>query len=296
MATVGTGKYTYELVEDWVKLPKGWTLGQTGVVTDARDRVYLFNRGEHPLIVLDRDGVFVTSWGEGVLTSAHGMFIDERENLYLPVMNSHVVLKYSSTGNLLMTLGTWDKPSETGWSGRYQDPVKQAAGPFHRPTDVAISPAGDLYISDGYGNARVHRFSADGRLEKSWGAPGKTAPGEFHVPHGVWVHTDGRVFVADRENNRIQIFSPEGDFLSQWTGLARPCDIYIDADKIVYVSELDGLLTLFTIDGQVITRWMSPTGTGKVDGGHAVWIDSHGDIYINQNQEGRRLLKYRRCV
>ena len=248
------------------------------------------------MIVLDRDGVFVTSWGEGVLTSAHGMFIDERENLYLPVMNSHVVLKYSSTGNLLMTLGTWDKPSETGWSGRYQDPVKQAAGPFHRPTDVAISPTGDVYISDGYGNARVHRFSADGRLEKSWGAPGKTAPGEFHVPHGVWVHTDGRVFVADRENNRIQIFSPEGDFLSQWTGLARPCDIYIDADKIVYVCELDGLITLFTIDGQVITRWMSPTGTGKVDGGHAVWIDSHGDIYINQNQEGRRLLKYRRCV
>jgi hypothetical protein len=151
MATVGTDKYTYELVEDWVKLPKGWTLGQTGIVTDARDRVYLFNRGEHPLIVLDRDGVFVTSWGEGILTSAHGMFIDERENLYLPVMNSHVVLKYSSTGNLLMTLGTWDKPSETGWSGRYQDPVKQAAGPFHRPTDVAVSPTGDVYISDGYG-------------------------------------------------------------------------------------------------------------------------------------------------
>jgi NHL repeat len=179
MATVGTGKHTYELMEDWVKLPKGWTLGQTGIVTDARDRVYLFNRSEHPLIVLDRDGVFVTSWGEGILTSAHGMFIDERENLYLPVMNSHVVLKYSSTGNLLMTLGTWDKPSETGWSGRYQDPVKQAAGPFHRPTDVAISPTGDVYISDGYGNARVHRFSADGCLQKSWGAPGKSARVSF---------------------------------------------------------------------------------------------------------------------
>jgi hypothetical protein len=115
MATVGTGKYTYELVEDWVKLPKGWTLGQTGIVTDARDRVYLFNRGEHPLIVLDRDGVFVTSRGEGILTSAHGTFIDERENLYLAVMNSHVVLKYSSTGNLLMTLGTWDMHSSNRW-------------------------------------------------------------------------------------------------------------------------------------------------------------------------------------
>ena len=296
MATVGTGQHTYELVEDWVKLPAGWTLGQTGIVTDARDRVYLFNRSEHPLIVLDREGVFFTSWGEGMLSSAHGMFIDQQENIYLPVMNSHVVLKYSPAGNLLMTLGAWDQPSETGWSGKYQDPVKQAAGPFHRPTDVARSPAGDLYISDGYGNARVHRFTADGRLQRSWGAPGKTAPGEFHVPHGVWVHTDGRVLVADRENNRIQIFSPDGEFLTQWTGLARPCDIYIDADEVVYVPELDGLITLLTIEGQVLCRWPSPTGTGELDGGHAVWVDSHGDIYINQNQEGRRLLKYRRCV
>jgi DNA-binding beta-propeller fold protein YncE len=296
MTTVGMGKHTYELVEDWGKLPEGWTLGQTGIVTDARDRVYLFNRSEHPLIVLDCDGVFFSSWGEGILSSAHGMFIDQQENIYLPVVNSHVVLKYSPTGNLLMTLGTWDKPSETGWSGNYLDPVKQAAGPFHRPTDVAMSPTGDLYISDGYGNARVHRFNADGSLEMSWGAPGKTAPGEFHVPHGVWVHTDGRVFVADRENNRIQIFSPDGEFLTQWTGLARPCDIYIDADEVVYVPELDGLISLLTLDGQVLARWMSPTGAGKIDGGHAVWVDSHGDIYNNQNQEGRRLLKSRRCV
>ncbi len=295
MTTVGTGAYTYELVDDWAQLPAGWTLGQTGIVTDARDRVYLFNRSAHPLIVLDRDGAFLTSWGEGILSSAHGMFIDPQENLYLPVINSHVVLKYSSSGNLLMTLGTWNTPSETGWSGNYRDPVKQAAGPFHRPSDVAIAPTGEIYISDGYGNARIHRFAPDGTLQKSWGAPGKSAPGEFHVPHGVWIHTDGRVFVADRENNRIQIFSPEGDFLTQWRDLARPCDIYIDHAGVVYVPELDGLITLLTLDGQVLTRWLSPTSTGAGDGGHAVWLDSHGDLYLNQNQEGRRLLKYRRC-
>lgn len=294
MATVGTGKYTYELVDDWARLPEGWVLGQTGIVTDSRDRVYLFNRGDHPLIVLDADGSYYTSWGEGVLSSAHGMFIDQQENIYLPVMNSHVVLKYSPSGNLLMTLGTWDQPSDTGWSGNYRDPVKQAAGPFHRPTDVAISPAGDLYISDGYGNARVHRFTADGELQMSWGAPGKTAPGEFHVPHGVWVHTDGRVLVADRENNRVQIFSPQGEFLTQWTDLARPCDIYIDADGAVYIPELDGLITILSLDGKLLARWTSATGTGDGDGGHAVWVDSRGDIYLNQNQEGRRLLKYRR--
>jgi DNA-binding beta-propeller fold protein YncE len=294
MATVGTGKYTYELVDDWARLPQSWVLGQTGIVTDSRDRVYLFNRSDHPLIVLDADGSYYTSWGEGVLSSAHGMFIDQQENIYLPVMNSHVVLKYSSSGNLLMTLGTWDQPSDTGWSGNYRDPVKQAAGPFHRPTDVAISPSGDIYISDGYGNARVHRFTADGELQMSWGMPGKTAPGEFHVPHGVWVHTDGRVLVADRENNRVQIFSPQGEFLTQWTDLARPCDIYIDAAGAVYVPELDGLITILSLDGKILARWTSPTGTGDGDGGHAVWLDSRGDIYINQNQEGRRLLKYRR--
>ena len=164
MATVGTGKYTYELVDDWAKLPAGWTLGQTGIVTDSRDRVYLFNRSAHPLIVLDRDGTFFTSWGEGVLSSAHGMFIDQHEHIYLPVINSHVVLKYSPAGNLLMTLGTWNQPSETGWSGNYRDPVKQAAGPFHRPSDVAILPLGEIYISDGYGNARVGDPRNAGRI------------------------------------------------------------------------------------------------------------------------------------
>ena len=290
MTTVGTGSYTYELVKDWAKLPAGWSLGQTAIVTDSQDRVYLFNRGEHPLIVLDRDGNFLTSWGEDVLTDAHGMYIDAEDNLYMPVKDSHVVLKYSSQGNLLMTLGSWGQPSDTGWSGDYNDPVQRAAGPFNTPSDVALAPNGDLYISDGYGNARVHRFSPDGRLASSWGAPGKSAPGEFHVPHGVWVHTDGRVFVADRENNRIQIFSPDGEFLSQWADMARPCDIYIDADDVVYVAELDGFIVVLTIDGKTLSRFDGPTEAGA----HALWLDSSGDMYVNQNLEGQRLLKYRK--
>ena len=189
-----------------------------------------------------------------------------------------------------MTLGSWDQPSDTGWSGDYNDTVQRAAGPFNLPSDVALSPGGDLYISDGYGNARVHRFTADGRLVSSWGAPGKSAPSEFHVPHGVWVHNDGRVFVADRENNRIQIFSADGEFLSQWTDMARPCDIYIDADDIVFVAELDAFMVVLTIDGKLLSRFDGPTKAGA----HAVWMDSKGDLYVNQNLEGQRLLKYRK--
>ena len=290
MATVGTGKYTFELIEDWAKLPEGWVLGQTGIVTDSDDRVYLFNRSDHPLIVLDRDGNFITSWGEGVLDDAHGLHIDDDENIYLPVKNSHVVQKYDRSGNLLMTLGEWYKPSDTGWSGNTEEPALRAAGPFNRPSDVSISPDGYLYISDGYGNARVHKFDKDGNLLNSWGAPGKTEPGEFHVPHGVWVHTDGRVFVADRENNRVQIFTQEGEFLTQWTGFARPCDFFIDDNNVVFIPELDGFLSIVDIDGTVISRWDGPFGATA----HAVWVDSHGDLYINQHLEGQRLLKYRR--
>ena len=291
MVTVGAGKYVYELVEGWGPLPQGWTLGQTAIVTDSQERVYLFNRSDHPLIVLDRQGNFLTSWGEGVLTDAHGMYIDGYDNIYLPVKNSHVVLKYSSNGNPLLTLGTWDQPSDTGWSGDYRETAKRAAGPFNRPSDIALSPTGELYISDGYGNARVHKFSANGTLLRSWGEPGKTGPGQFHVPHGIWVHTDGRVLVADRENNRIQIFTPEGEFLTQWTDLARPCDIFIDADQIVYVAELDAFMSILTLEGNFLSRWTGPTDAGA----HAIWVDSHGDLYVNQNLEGQRLLKYRKC-
>ncbi|HAA94765.1 MAG TPA: hypothetical protein DCE26_03640 [Dehalococcoidia bacterium] len=294
MVRVGASTRVYEQLESWEKLPEGWVLGQTAIVTDSQDRVYLFNRGEHPLIVLDREGNFLNSWGEGQLPDAHGMFIDGDDNLYMPVKNSHVVLKYNPDGNLLMTLGEWDKPSDSGWSGNVNDPAARAAGPFNRPSDVALDPNGDLYISDGYGNSRVHKFSADGKLQFSWGEPGKTGPGEFHVPHGVWVHTDGRVFVADRENNRIQIFSPEGEYLDQWTGLARPCDIYIDEDEVLYVPELDGFMSILSIDGDIIATWGSPLDAGWGNGAHAVWVDSHGDLYVNQNVEGHRLVKYLR--
>ena len=129
-----------------------------------------------------------------------------------------------------------------------------------------------------------------------WYSPGEHQESQRRAsstfPHGVWVHTDGRVFVADRENNRIQIFSPEGEFLSQWTGLARPCDIYIDRDEVVFVGELDAFMSIFNISGELLSSWSGPTDAGA----HAIWVDSRGDLYINQNLEGQRLLKYRSCA
>jgi len=306
-----TTERTYELVPDWARLPDGWVMAQTAIAVDGDDRVYLFNRSEHPMIVLERDGTFVDSWGEGLLTSAHGLFIDVDQNLYLPLINAHVVLKCDRSGNVLMTLGTWNEPSDPlltdDFAALFQHPVERASPPFTLPTDVAVASDGTIFVTDGYGNARVHEFAPDGTLRNSWGRPGsEPEPGAFHLPHGIWIHRDSRVFVADRENNRIQIFDRDGTYLDEWTGFHSPCDLFIDDDDVVYVAEgasavpsrngngrpsVPGtLLRILTIEGEELCRFGGPTGGG----GHNVWVDSEGSIYVNQNVEGERLLKFAR--
>lgn len=289
-----SGVFGYELATGWAKLPPDWILGQTGVATDSSDNVYLFNTGTHPMIVLDPDGNYLRSWGESFLPDAHGIFLDGNDALYLPVRRQHVVLKCDLYGRVLMTLGHRDVPSDTGYSGNWRSVLERCAGPFNAPTDAGVTASGDIYVADGYGNARIHRFDSSGALLQSWGRPGKEAPAEFHLPHGVWAHPDGRVFVADRENNRVQIFTDAGNFLEVWEGLARPCDIFIDRAGIVYVAELDSLISIFGPDGGLLARWGSPTNSTGMDGGHQIWVDSVGDIYVGQNQKASRILKYRR--
>jgi DNA-binding beta-propeller fold protein YncE len=285
MAMVGSGDFIYEVVDDWAKTPDGWSIGQAEPACDSRDRVYVFNRSDHPLMVFDREGNFQGEWGREYLTDAHGIYISGEDHVYLPVRESHAIVKCTLDGKPLMTMGVWDAPSDTG-GARPDGTMWKAAGPFNRCTDIALAPNGDLFVSDGYANSRVHKFSPEGRLLHSWGRPGKRGPGEFHIPHGIWVHWDGRVMVCDRENNRIQLFTGDGEYLGMWTDLARPCDIYVDHDGIAYVVELDAFMTILNMDGEVLA---------KVDiggaGGHAVWADSHGDLYIGHNQEGRRLVK-----
>ena len=137
-----------------------------------------------------------------------------------------------------MTLGTPNVPSDTGYDARTLDSIRCGAGPFNSCTKVSIAPNGDLYVSDGYGNARVHRFSPKGELLQSWGEPG-TGPGQFHLVHGVLVLPDGRVLVADRENDRIQFFSPDGEYLEQWTDVRR-CAIIPTRLVFIYVAEVGG--------------------------------------------------------
>jgi hypothetical protein len=285
----GTGKYTYELVDGWVKLPEGWSfLDVGGVSVDSQDRVYIFNRSDHPIIVLDREGNFLTSWGEGLFKRAHGSGVGSDDSIYCTDDKNHTVRKFTPEGKLLMTLGNEDQPSDTGYVQDWFEffwsltTITNGGPPFNRPTGVALSSSGEIYVADGYGNARVHKFTPDGKLLLSWGEPGY-APGQFRLPHNIWVDKQDRVWIPDRENSRIQVFNSQGKFLSQWEDVLRPTDICMDDEGIVYIPELCLRVSIFTPEGKLLSRW----GGGGADqdkslflAPHAIAVDSRGDLYV----------------
>ena len=165
--------------------------------------------------------------GAGTFVRPHGIFIGRDDTVYCTDDFDHTVRAFSTTGKLRLTLGVRGRPSDTGATSVDYRTIRRAGPPFHYPTNLARGPAGDLYVADGYGNARVHHFSADGRLLHSWGEPG-SGPGQFNVPHGIAVDQAGIIYVADRENSRIQLFSPDGAHLKNWTNVTRPCQVFID--------------------------------------------------------------------
>ena len=192
---IGQGNFKYQVAEGWGKLPAGWKFGDVAAVgIDSKDRVYAFNRGEHPMVVFDRDGNFLNSWGEGVFKRAHGVQMGPDDTIYLTDDGDHTVRKCTLDGKILLEIGL------PGQASPYM-----SGQPFNRCTHTALSPEGDIYVSDGYGNSRVHKYSPDGKLLFSWGSPG-TDPGQFNIAHNILCDTNGLVYVADRENHRIQIF------------------------------------------------------------------------------------------
>jgi DNA-binding beta-propeller fold protein YncE len=292
----GGGEYRYELVENWAQLPGGRSfLDIGGIGIDREDRVYIFNRSQHPLMIFERNGEFAGGWGEDYFVRPHGMCITPADELYCTDDMTHLVSKFTLDGDLLMTLGEKDTPSDTGYVA---DPdlmtslrsIQRGGPPFNRPTGVARSSSGEIFVADGYGNARVHRFTSDGRLLFSWGEPG-TGEGEFMLPHNIRIDKLDRIWIPDRENSRIQIFDPEGGFVTAWYDVSRPSDVFFDEDDVVYVSEIgheEGTgprISLFTLEGEVITRWGNPMLDHETDlfiSPHAIAVDPHGDVYVGE--------------
>jgi sugar lactone lactonase YvrE len=266
-------------------LPAGWTFGWVpAVAVDSQDRVFVYSRSEHPLVIFDTEGNFLEEWGYGLLQDAHGLYIDAEDNVFCTERNTHCIHKFNNKGELLMTLGT---PGVEGAND---------GDPFRLPTDLGIASTGELFVSDGYGNARVHKYTADGKLIKSWGTWGD-GPSQFKLSHCVRVDRYDRVWVCDRENDRIEFFDLEGNFTGEWTGLAKPDTIYFDPhDDVVYIAELEQQVSIFDFDRNLLSQWGGRQKSDKPGEfkacPHGIWMDSRGDLYVGEVQTDGRIQKF----
>ena len=266
--TLGTGNLLFEPVEGWEKLPAGWSFMECpGVAVDSQDNVYVLTRGQHPIIVFDREGNFLRSFGEGLFSEnrTHGLYIAYDDSVLVADDALHTVQKFNTKGERLMEIGRRNQPSPK-WSGQ----------PFNRPTSAAIMPSsGDIYISDGYGNSRIHVYSTEGEHKFSWGSPG-VDPGQFIRPHNIAIDNDDQVYVVDRECHRIQIFDSKGNFITMWNNIHRPDAMVLWQDH-VYVGELNGMtgvddapglghrVGIYNLKGELVSRFGDPE-EGKVRG------------------------------
>lgn len=278
----------YRPVDGWGRLPEGWSFVEaTSVAVDAKDTVWVFNRGPHPVIGFDRDGHFLRSWGEGTFRRAHGITAGPDGTLWLTDDLHHTIRQFTTEGKLLLLIGDPDTPS-----------TLQGGKPFNRPTHVALCPrTGDVYISDGYGNSRVHKYDPRGRHLFSWGAPG-TDPGCFNLPHNIATDSEGLVYVADRENHRVQFFDGQGQYLGQFNNLHRPCGLVADRRNggVFYVGELPSHLevnqdvpnlgarvSILSGKGDLLGRIGAPFAgekPGEFIAPHGCAVDSRGDLYV----------------
>ena len=171
---------------------------------DSNGNLYVYQRADPPVVVFDASGEFLAGWGAGYICDAHGIFIAPDDCVFLVDRDAHQILVFASEGAPIGVLGNWHRP--------------RLGAPFNHPTDAAIAADGDIYVADDYGNSLVHRFSSTFELKLSWGGPG-TGPGEFSTPHGIGVDRSDRVLVADRENDRVQLFDCDGGYLDEWTSM-----------------------------------------------------------------------------
>ena len=287
---LGNAGFKYEPLENWARLPEDWRLDcdVAAVGVDGRDNVYVFNRGPHPMIVLDREGNFLRSWGEGLFSRPHGVHIGADDCVYCTDEGDHTVRKCTQYGKVLLEIGI------PGKAAPYM-----SGEPFNRCTHTALSPSGEIYVADGYGNARIHKYTAAGKLIVSWGEPG-IDPGQFNIAHNIGCDQGGWVYVADRENHRVQVFDGHGRYEAQWNNLHRPCGLFVTGARSpnIYVSELGPIMevnrhlpnlgpriSVMSGRGRILAR-LGTLGRGqgldRFIAPHGLAVDSHGDIYVGE--------------
>lgn len=269
----------YHVAPEFPQLSSKFILeAASAVATDSKGDILVFHRGEHPILRFDRNGKLLRSFGDGLFTSAHGLRIDSDDNIWVTDNANHTVMKFNRDGDILLTLG---KKNMAG----------QDASHFNKPADVAFASNGDFYVADGYGNSRVVKFNKAGKFLIAWGEKG-TGPGEFNLPHAVQVDAEGRVYVGDRENDRIQVFDADGKFLRQFGGMA-PYGLYITPEQFLFVADGRANKVLkMTLAGKVLTFWGS---TGEEPGNfrmaHGLTVARDGAVYVTEIT-GKRIQKF----
>jgi sugar lactone lactonase YvrE len=267
---VGQGKYTYSVDKNWGRGTGALTAFGVaqGVTGDSKDRIYVFQRSPTAeILILDRAGNFISRWGDGSFGLPHGIWTNDRDELFITDTKLHTITHWTNDGKLLRTWGTPGVPGA-------QDV------PFNRPTKAFVAADGEMYVSDGYGHQRVHRYDRSGDVIHSWGSKG-TGPGQFALPHDVWIDERNRVLICDRENRRVQIFDRAGNFVSEWANVQNPMQIYI-RDNLIYMAHAYAEISIRTLDGEVLAKWPyeSNVPVANERSPHSIWVDSQGDIYV----------------
>lgn len=267
--TVAIGDRRYRLERPWGELPNGMV---TDVTVDERGHVFvllrwdpLVDRSSPRVIELDPEGRRRGAWGGELIADAHMFAAGPSARLYIVDRDAHEIVICNLDGERLAGIGARHEP------GR----------PFNHPTDVAIAGNGDIYVADGYAGHHVHRFSSDGKLIQSWGELGD-GPGQFITPHAIWVMRNGRIVVADRENNRLQVFTADGAHLATWGGFFKPMDIWGDDRDNLYVTDQIPTLTCLSADGRRIGRCRP-----VLNGAHGLWGDASGNLFLAEVNPSR---------
>ena len=255
------GARLYRVDTPWGDLAGRPQLGLISqVAADSEGSVVVLQRAPPLLIVFDREGRFVRSFGDDLVRDGHGIHIDRDDRVFVVDRDAHQVLIFAVDGTLLGRLGERDTP--------------RFGAPFNHPTGCAVAEDGEIYVSDGYGNTLVHRFSSEGRLLQSWGERG-SGPGAFSTPHAIWIDRADRVLVADRENDRVQIFDRDGRFLGAWNDIYHPMDIFENEAGQIFVTDQVPRLNMFSPDGR-----LEGCGRPALNSAHGVSGDAAGNIYL----------------